>query len=74
MAATQLRATLTATTGMPRSSDYRGTPILVGLAVAGLILPIGYLGNDRLGGIRPATFLVVCSCFLVPGLRRKGGP
>ena len=46
---------------------------LVGVAgVAGLILTIRYfagdLGNDRLGGIHPGTFLFVYVCFLVPGL------
>lgn len=72
MAATKLRAILTVTTGAPRFFDYRGTPILARLAVAGLILLSGYLagdlGNDRLDGIYPATFLFVCGCFLVLGL------
>jgi hypothetical protein len=98
-----LRATLTASTGVPRFFDYWGTPVLAGLAVvvllglvypwgeiailrpllrtlawagslvavpgvAGLILTIGYLGNDRLGGIHPATFLFVYVCFLVLSL------
>jgi hypothetical protein len=46
---------------------------LVGVAgVAGLIATFRYfpadLGNDRLGGIHPATYLFVYVCFLVLGL------
>jgi hypothetical protein len=46
---------------------------LVGVAgAAGLIETMRYftgdLGNDRLGGIYPATFLFVYACFLVLGL------
>jgi hypothetical protein len=40
--------------------------------VAGLIVMIQYFagdgGGDRLGGIHPATYVFVYSCFLVLGL------
>jgi hypothetical protein len=39
--------------------------------VAGLIATIQYfgdLGNDRLGGIHPATYLFVYACFLALGV------
>ena len=42
------------------------------VGVAGLIVMVLYfaagLGNDRLGGIHPGTYLFVYACFLVPGL------
>ena len=46
--------------------------LLAVVGVAGLIVTIGYfagdLSNERLGGIHPATFLFVYTCFLVLGV------
>ena len=54
-----------------RTLAWAGPPVAVA-GVAGLIVTIQYfagdLDPDRLGGIHPATFLFVYTCFLVLGL------